>query len=248
MNNPKNFPINPPFQPVVLTTSAILTLNQRRVLSNNSAAAVTYTLPSAPPDGTLFQVTQVADTYFRVTIVAGGTDKIVDAVATSIVLSGLGSSAWLCYSTSAGRWQILNLQRQSQTFRWDTANANEYLQRGQVLLLGNVTFGGTTLSGAVPVQVMSGTVVVGNLFLQSRANVGANTTIKVRVANAAFSTATDLASNLAATVASGTASGQASAKTLLTGNPDGAGKSWLVLQATTAIGTALDVVLEYYVL
>lgn len=248
MNNPKSFPINPPFQPTLLTTSSVLTLNQRRVLSNNPAAAVTYTLPSAPPDGTVFQVTQVADTYFRITIAASGTDKIVDGVATSIVLSGLGSTAWLCYSASSGRWQILNLQRQSQTFRWDSANANEYLQRGQVLLLGNVTFGGTTLAGAVPIQAVSGTVVVGNLFLQSRSNVGANITVKVRVVNAAFSAAADLANSLSATVANGTTSGQASAKTLLTGNPDGAGKSWLVLQATTAIGTALDVVLEYYVL
>lgn len=243
-----SIPLNPLYKPAVLTTSATLTLNQRRVAANNSAGAAVFTLPAAPPDGVVFEVTQVSDTLQRVTVTAGGADHIIDGVTTSMILSGFGSKALLCYHASLSRWEVLNLQHQSLVFRWDSAAVGDYLQRGAVLLLGNVTYGGGALSGAAPLQVISGTIIVSNLFLQTRANVGANTTVKVRAATSTFASAADLASNLSATIASGAQSAQASARTVLTAGPDAAGKSWLVLQASTSIGTAIDGVLEFYTL
>lgn len=254
MGNPR-FPsisLNPLYKPTVLTTSATLTLDQRRVAANNSGGAAVFTLPAAPPDGVVFEVTQVADILQRVTITAGGADHIIDGVTASIILSGFGSKALLCYHAALARWEVLNLQRQSYVFRWDSAAVGDYLQRGSVavVVLGTfpVLYTGGALASANPLQIISGTIVVSNLFLQSRSNVGANTGVKVRTATSTFGTAADLASPLAATIASGAQSAQVSARTVLTVGPDTSSKSWLILQATTAINTAVDGVLEFYTL
>lgn len=246
-------PLNPEFKPTVLTTSATLGPKDRYVAVNNAGGAAAITLETTPPDGTMHDVTQVSDTLQRVTITAGAGATIIDGTTASIILSGFGSKAVLQYHAGLTRWEVLNLQRQSYTFRLDSANANDYVQRGQItlLLLGTapVLYVGGNLSSAAPFQTVSGTIVFSNLFLQSRSAVGAATTVKARLATNNFGSAADLANNLSATIANGASSAPVtSARTVVTAGPDTAIKSWVVIQATTAVGTPVDGVLEFYTL
>lgn len=243
---------NPQHPVTVITGNTTLTLKDRVVYANNTSQ-ITVTLPTTPPDGTTHAITQVNATYGAVQITTGGSDVIVAAGTTSIFIGGYGSTVVLQYSALLATWEILNLQRQTYQFRWDSGSANDYLQRGQasVLVLGTVPvqYVGGALSSAMAICAVAGTIVTAQLRLQSRTNVGANTTIKVRSATPTFGAASDLTNNLTATIVNGQMVGSsANGRNILTNAFTTGPASQFVVQCTTNVNTPIDGELALYVL
>lgn len=241
-------PYNPQHPVTVVTGNTTLTSRDRYVFADNPGTSVTITLTTTPPDGTRHSITQGNASYGLVTVNSGGSDVIIASGTTSVVLGGYGASLDFLYVAAQARWVITNLQRNTFTFKWNSASTNDYLQQGVVSVLGGtLTYAGGALSTALPIVGQVGLIVVGHLRLQTRSVVGANTTVKVRSANVAFSSATDLSPSLSATILSGAQGGVGSARNVIGATSIASSPiPQFVLQATTAIGTPIDGQLEYW--
>lgn len=221
---------------------ATLVAKDRYVLydTNSGIGGSSLTLPSAPPDGTVIQIVNrgTGSTYQDISIARAGSDTIMDASTTSMSLPGYGANVVLIYNATNTRWQIANLRRVSLIYRWTAALANDYLQPGGT---------GGALSSAVAVLGRTGTIVTGLMRLQTRgASVGATHTVKLRTVNDVFGTAADLTNNFQASISSGSA-GLSSTFNFLNSNTSLPG-NWLTLQATTAITSPMDVMLDLWIL
>jgi hypothetical protein len=88
-------------------TTAYTAAANEFVPADGTTAAFTVTLPSAPADGTTVSVTQVDATSNAITISRGGTDVILAAGITSVVLESQGRTVTLKYLASATVWYVI---------------------------------------------------------------------------------------------------------------------------------------------